>query len=96
MIIAKIKWTRIAAQDLEDVFYYLAEIKSRPEIARDMIKKIIDSIDQIKNFPDCGRTGRVKGTRELVVVTTPFIVVYRIRKDSLEVLTVLHHARKWE
>jgi plasmid stabilization system protein ParE len=26
---------------------------------------------------------------------TPFIIVYRVRFDSIQVLRVLHHARKW-
>jgi hypothetical protein len=37
--------------------------------------------------------GRVKGTRELVVVRTPYIVAYRIRKDEILILRILHGAR---
>ncbi len=96
MIIVKIKWTKIAVQDLECIFDFITEIEHKPDAARRMIKRIIDGVGQIKSFPECGRLGRVKGTRELVVVTTPFIIVYRINKNQLEILTVLHHARKWE
>jgi toxin ParE1/3/4 len=37
---------------------------------------------------------RIPGTRELVVVDTPFIVPYRIRQNDIEVITVLHAARQ--
>ncbi len=96
MTLAKVNWTKIAINDLESVFNYIAEIEDRPETARLMIKKIIEGVDQIKSFPESGRPGRVKGTKELIIVTTPFIVVYKMKKGSLEILTVLHHARKWE
>jgi toxin ParE1/3/4 len=41
-----------------------------------------------------GRQGRVGGTRELVVQGTPYIVVYRVH-DDVEILAVVHGARKW-
>lgn len=96
MTLAKVSWTQIAISDLESAFSYLAEIEGRLETARLMIKRIVEGVGQIKSFPSSGRPGRVKGTKELVILTTPFIVVYRTKKDSLEILTVLHHARKWE
>jgi toxin ParE1/3/4 len=43
-----------------------------------------------------GRLGRVPGTRELVIPETPFILPYRIQRDSIEILAVIHGARKWD
>jgi toxin ParE1/3/4 len=47
--------------------------------------------------PEMGRIGRVKGTRELVISQTPFIVVYRIAVQCkrIEILRFLHGAQKW-
>jgi plasmid stabilization system protein ParE len=39
--------------------------------------------------------GRVEGTRELVIAGTAFVVVYRVEAERVEVLAVLHAARKW-
>jgi len=39
--------------------------------------------------------GRVPGTRELVVTGTPYIVAYRVRDETVEILRVFHAARKW-
>ncbi|MEM1168309.1 MAG: hypothetical protein AAGJ08_04285 [Cyanobacteria bacterium P01_H01_bin.35] len=40
-------------------------------------------------YPEMGRLGQVVGTRELVVIGTPFIVPYRVRGDRLEILAVI-------
>jgi toxin ParE1/3/4 len=52
-------------------------------------------VKYLERHPALGRAGRLPGTRELVVSGTPFIVVYRVRFDVTQVLSVLHHARKW-
>lgn len=45
--------------------------------------------------PALGRPGRVPGTRELVVTRTSFIVPYRIMGERVEILAVIHVARRW-
>lgn len=42
-----------------------------------------------------GRKGRLEETRELVIVDTPYIVVYRVKDDKVEILRVLHSAQKF-
>jgi toxin ParE1/3/4 len=39
----------------------------------------------------------VKGTRELVIGRTPFIVVYRVKPKAkrIELLRVLHGSQQW-
>ncbi|WP_442966259.1 MULTISPECIES: type II toxin-antitoxin system RelE/ParE family toxin [unclassified Rhizobium] len=45
--------------------------------------------------PFIGRAGEIRGTRELVIPATPYIVAYRVRDDHIEVLFVQHGAREW-
>jgi toxin ParE1/3/4 len=42
-----------------------------------------------------GRTGRVPGTRELVIPCTLYIVPYRVRGATIEIARVYHSARRW-
>lgn len=42
-----------------------------------------------------GRIGRIKGTRELVLVDVPYIVPCRIDGETVEILTVMHAAQRW-
>ena len=60
-----------------------------------MLDEIVRSVGQLAHFPESGRIGRVKNTRELVIVNTPYIVAYRIKGDTIQILAVLHGRRKW-
>jgi addiction module RelE/StbE family toxin len=57
--------------------------------------KIEASIRQLLQFPESGRTGRVPGTRELVIAGTPYIAAYSVLSDRIRVLRVLHGAQIW-
>ena len=51
----------------------------------------------LSEYPKAGRAGRRRGTRELVIASTPFIVVYRVRgrPPQVEIIRVLHGKQKW-
>jgi toxin ParE1/3/4 len=46
-------------------------------------------------MPRSGRSGRILGTREAVVPRTPYIVVYQISSEAVEVIEIWHGAREW-
>lgn len=89
----KVRWTPIALLDLDQAFEYISADK--PEAARSVIKKVLAGIDQLQKFPESGREGRVKGIHELVVSTTPYIIIYKVNVKTLVILSVLHSSRKW-
>ena len=60
-----------------------------------MVERILSSVESLALYPQLGRTGRVDGTRELVIAGTNYLVAYRVRGDQNVVLSVLHAARKW-
>lgn len=88
-----IRWLERAAIDLEDAHDYIAI--DNPTAASRTIEIVLDSIESLKDNPWIGRAGRVQGTRELVINGTPYIAAYRVKNDALEILRVLHSARKW-
>ena len=88
-----IRWTAVAADDLKSLHEYLSGYT--PGHADAMVERILSTIDVLEQYPNLGRSGRLEGTRELVITGTPFIVFYRLRKDQVEILGVLHAARKW-
>ncbi|MGE0500332.1 MAG: type II toxin-antitoxin system RelE/ParE family toxin [Rhizobiaceae bacterium] len=45
--------------------------------------------------PFIGRPGEIKGTRELVIPGTPYIVAYRVGDQQIDILFVQHGARQW-
>jgi toxin ParE1/3/4 len=43
-----------------------------------------------------GRVGHVEGTREWVVSDTPYLIVYRVKNEAVEILRVWHGRRNWQ
>jgi toxin ParE1/3/4 len=66
-----------------------------PGAARRIAATLLKAVDHLSEFSVMGRTGRVAGTREVVVIGTPYVVPYRLSSDRLEVLAVFHGRKKW-
>ena len=88
-----VKWLRKALKNLEQAYDYIAETNADAAIS--LVFKIQAATDQLSEFPMMGRTGRIDGTRELVIANTPYIVIYRVKGSAVEVLRVLHSSRKY-
>ncbi|MGA3078270.1 MAG: type II toxin-antitoxin system RelE/ParE family toxin [Bryobacteraceae bacterium] len=52
-------------------------------------------LSSLTQFPRRGRPGRSPGTRELVFTGLPFLSVYRVGDDLVEVDRILHGAQRW-
>jgi toxin ParE1/3/4 len=89
-----IVWTKRAEHHLRATYRYWSN--ERSEAAEDiMLERILSTVELLPNSPDMGRPGRIPITRELVLKPLPFVIAYRIRRDKLEILALLHGARKW-
>ena len=89
----EIYWTEPAVTDLEHVEAYVA--KDNPSAAVNLVLSIIDVVEKtLPSYPGVGREGRLLGTRELVVHEN-YLVPYRVKGKNIEILRVLHVARKW-
>lgn len=88
-----IKWLRLALAGLDDLMTYIA--KDNPEAANKVACKIWETTRILSDHPAAGRSGRVPGTRELVISGTSYIVPYRLKAYEVQILRVLHVARKW-
>ena len=89
----KVRWTRRAGANLDREKAYIAAFD--PAAATRTATRIVEAVERPVDDPDSGRLGRVPGTREPVVPGTPYIVPYRVQGDTVQILRVLHGARKW-
>lgn len=89
----KIKWFACAINDLSEIRKYIAE--DNPTAAQNVASKIKEATSLLKEHSAAGRSGRIEGTRELVIPEFPYIIPYRVRNGEIEILRVLHNARKW-
>ena len=88
-----LRWTEGAVEDLQSAHDYLET--ENPKAAWEAVARIMSAVERLEQFPLMGRSGRVGGSRELVVTGSPFVVAYRLKGESVQVLAVLHAARKW-
>jgi len=89
----RISWLRRALLDLDAAETYIA--RENPRAASAIVLGIVQTVTLLRDQPGLGRPGRLPGTRELVVPNAPFIVPYRVRGESVEILRVYHASRKW-
>ena len=88
----RVRWLRRALANLGEEAQYIAA--DNPPAAR-TVTTIFAAVDRLARHPAMGRSGRVPGTRELVVSGTPYVIPYRVRGGVLEVLRAFHAARQW-
>ena len=88
-----IQWTQRARRQFLAIID--AVLEDNPAAAERVYDAITHSIARLVTYPEMGRRGRVPGTRELVIASQPYIVAYRIRGQTIDILAVLHGAQKW-
>ena len=86
------KWLRKALRSVDEEATYIAV--GDASAARIVVQRILEAVAQLEEQPGLGRPGRVPGTRELVVHRTRYIVPYRVRGKTVEVLRVFHTSRR--
>ena len=89
----RVRWTTTAAADLAHIVEYIRQ--DNPAAARRVAQTIYQSIARLRKFPDVGRIGLAENTRELVFSPWPYIAVYEIIGDQVQVLRIRHAAQDW-
>ena len=89
----QVRWTRPAAQDLQQIARRIRQ--DNPPAALRVAKTIYDGCMALETFQNRGRTGRRAGTRELVFAPLPYIAVYRVKEEVVEILRIYHSAQNW-
>lgn len=89
----RLEWKPRALRELSDSFEFIAA--EDPMAAWRVLDRIRDMAGMLAGQPLLGRKGRVRGTRELPIPRTPFLLIYRVRSHSLVIGRVLHHARRY-
>jgi toxin ParE1/3/4 len=87
-------WSPESIRDLIALRVYIAEHDAAS--AKRVASHILHCVEQLlsKN-PKLGHAGRVPGTRELVIPKTPYVVPYRVRGSTIEIVRVYHSSRRW-
>jgi toxin ParE1/3/4 len=86
-----VRFSTAAQTDIQSIYDFIAQ--ENPRIAARVVGAIEQSTLRLAMFPLSGRSGAVETTRELVVPRLPYIAVYRITTDTVEIIAVFHAAQ---
>ena len=86
----QLRWTTEAASDLERITNHLFE--NTPEHAERIVRTIYQTALTVTRLPFRGRSGKKPGTRELVLPSLPYIIIYRVRPEVVYISRILHGA----
>ncbi len=89
----QLRWTEEAAADLDRISDYLLE--QTPAHAARILLEIYDTPELLTSFPLRGRIGRKPGTRELVLTSLPYVLIYSVSDDLVYIVRILHGAQQW-
>ena len=88
----RLRWDARALRDLQAIHDYIAQ--DDPAAAKRVVQRIEDSLKRLLVFAFSGRPGVAKGTRLLAVPRVPYIVVHRVRGETVDILAVIHTPRR--
>lgn len=86
-----VKWTRRGLASLDKIAAYIA--LDNPLAAREFVASIREKSAILVNNPAIGRAGRlVVDTREMVVHEN-YVMIYRVKADTVQILRIHHVAQ---
>lgn len=90
--IAKIIWSLKAVENLEDISIYIS--KNSPLYAPVFVQKIINSVDRLLDFPYSGRkVPEFDDDNIREIIFHNYRIVYRVNKNNIEIILVIHGSK---
>ena len=80
-----------AERDLGGIIDYIA--LDSPAAAEKVYRAIAAAAERLTDFPELGRPGRLPDTRELLVSTLPYPIIYQVGAGVVTILAVFHTSR---
>ncbi|MFJ5478819.1 type II toxin-antitoxin system RelE/ParE family toxin [Pectobacterium carotovorum] len=88
----EIKWLRKAAANLEAEYLYIAQ--DDPLAASQLVDEVQRLTELLPQQLAMGRSGRIPGTCELVLTYYLYIIPYRMKNNTLQILRIFHTNRR--
>jgi plasmid stabilization system protein ParE len=73
---------------LQQISDYLAAYF--PRYRQSTLQKLYSTVQSLRQSPHRGRPGAEMGTREILFPPLPYVAVYRLNQDAIEVLRIYH------
>ncbi len=90
----RLVWTRPALEDVQEIHAYIA--RDSPLFARLVAERLFSAVFRLREHPLSGRMIPELGEPALrEVIERPYRLLYRVRSEVVEVLPVVHSARRF-
>lgn len=73
---------------MQGISDYLKE--HQPHYRQPTMRRLYEKIRSLKETPYIGRPGRVEGTREMFFTPMPYVAVYRVQGETVEIWRIWH------
>lgn len=88
----RLAWATAAIRDREEIMDFIAA--DNPTAALYLDEVFVEKSALLIDHPFLGRAGIENGTRELIV-QSHYKLIYVVHADTVEILRVIHTARRW-
>ena len=89
----RVEWSIPANADLKAISEHIEHDRNL-ETANRIVGAVFDAIQSLGKMPYRGRPGRNQNTREMVVPGLPYIIIYRVSKDRVAIVRIVHGTQK--
>lgn len=90
----RLRWTIKALIDFDEAQAYIAH--ENPRAAQVIARRIYQAAERLREHPDIGTPARIQEARTWSVRHTPYLIVYRVRVDVVEIVRLWHGRRDWQ
>ncbi len=88
-----VHWTESALADLVAIEQYT--MRHSPKYARSLVEGFFARTEQLAEFPKLGRVVPEFANESLrELIASPYRIIYRVHENELDVLAVVHSARR--
>ncbi|HMB30383.1 MAG TPA: type II toxin-antitoxin system RelE/ParE family toxin [Desulfohalobiaceae bacterium] len=89
----KVHWTKTAEEHLDAIYAYIA--LDSPEYAKHMVDRLTRRSEQMAQFPLSGRKVPEYDLDKIrEVIEFPYRIIYYVKPEQIDILAVIHTARK--
>jgi toxin ParE1/3/4 len=88
----RVVWGDSARLDFNRAIAFLKE--QSPGAARRIGDRILEAVALLERFPEVAPPSRHRGLRQFAVIRTPYLVIYRVHEDNVEIRAVVHSKQK--
>lgn len=90
----RVVWTRPARDDLREIRAYIAQDSER--YARVVVERLVAAVQRLHDYPLSGRVVPELARPTIrEVIEGAYRIVYRVTPDAVQILAVVHGARRF-